>query len=112
MTRSTPSQDWYSSDDSLASAADAASSSLAPNPSAAASIDRAALKKQKVPVPAAGSDAAKLGLGDKPCPICQDRFKSEWSDDEEEWVWWNATVVEGVVRARSLSPLVSCYRVD
>ncbi|BGO97418.1 pre-mRNA cleavage complex 2 protein Pcf11 [Rhodotorula toruloides] len=91
----TKEEDWYSSDDSHASAADASSSSLAPT--TAPSIDRAALKKQKVPVPAAGSDAANLGLGDKPCPICQDRFKSEWSDEEEEWVWWNATVVDGVL---------------
>ncbi|BGP25604.1 pre-mRNA cleavage complex 2 protein Pcf11 [Rhodotorula toruloides] len=90
-------EDWYSSDESHASAADASSSSLTPASSSAPSIDRAALKKQKVPVPAAGSDAANLGLGDKPCPICQDRFKSEWSDEEEEWVWWNATVVDGVL---------------
>lgn len=49
-------------------------------------------------MPAAGTPEAELGLGDKPCPICQDRFKSEWSDEEEEWVWWNAVVVDKVVR--------------
>lgn len=61
--------------------------------------------KKKVPVPPAG------GLGDKPCPICRDKLKSEWSDDEEEWVWWNAVVVEGTVRLRFslvLTPSVSC----
>jgi len=47
--------------------------------------------KKKVSVPPAG------GLGDKPCPICQDKLKSEWSDEEEEWVWWNAVNVEGTV---------------
>ncbi|GAA5833559.1 hypothetical protein JCM3766R1_002574 [Sporobolomyces carnicolor] len=59
--------------------------------SAAGAIDRAALMKKKVSVPPAG------GLGDKPCPICQDKFKSEWSDEEEEWVWWNAVNVEGTL---------------
>lgn len=68
-------------------------------------IDRAALQKLKVAVPAAGSAEADLGLGDKPCPICQDRFKSEWSDEEEEWVWWNAVVVDKVVSPRNLSRL-------
>ncbi|GAA5909393.1 hypothetical protein JCM5296_007023 [Sporobolomyces johnsonii] len=104
----TKEDDWYTSD--LASsptfAADdpsSASSHRSPSkPSStststttsagAATLDRAQLQKQKVPVGADGQ-----GLGDKPCPICQDRFKSEWSDDEEEWVWWNAVVVDGTL---------------
>ncbi|GAA6044072.1 hypothetical protein JCM8097_005017 [Rhodosporidiobolus ruineniae] len=100
----TKEEDWYTSSASpeSAAAAAAASSSLASGSTSSAtaapgSIDRAALSKQKVPVPAAGSEGAHLGLGDKPCPICQDRFKSEWSDEEEEWVWWNATVVDGTL---------------
>lgn len=62
-------------------------------------------------MPAAGTPEAELGLGDKPCPICQDRFKSEWSDEEEEWVWWNAVVVDKVVRF-SLSLSLSLSRRD
>ncbi|GAA5930066.1 hypothetical protein JCM1841_000667 [Sporobolomyces salmonicolor] len=98
----TKEDDWYTSD--LASSPtfasdDPSSSSSRRSPSkpsltsttasAAATLDRAQLEKQKVPVGANGQ-----GLGDKPCPICQDRFKSEWSDEEEEWVWWNAVVVD------------------
>ncbi|GAA5914453.1 hypothetical protein JCM6882_003022 [Rhodosporidiobolus microsporus] len=102
-------EDWYTSSSSTDSTSATASSALAshstgpgaPSSSSSANgpIDRAALLKQCVPVPAAGSsssDTAAGGeLGTKPCPICQDRFKSEWSDEEEEWVWWNATVVNG-----------------
>ncbi len=30
----------------------------------------------------------------KPCPICKEAFKSQWSEDEEEWIWLNAIHVE------------------
>ncbi|GAA5992830.1 hypothetical protein JCM10908_001359 [Rhodotorula pacifica] len=102
----TSEEDWYTSDSTHhpLSAADQPSSSLLSAGAAAtasqagnSTIDRAALQKLKVAVPAAGSPEAELGLGDKPCPICQDRFKSEWSDEEEEWVWWNAVVVDKVL---------------
>ncbi|GJN90071.1 hypothetical protein Rhopal_003069-T1 [Rhodotorula paludigena] len=99
------SSDWYtsdslttgelshSSDPSAASGFSTTGGGGAASGSAAGAgaIDRAALRKLKVPVPAGG------GLGDKPCPICQDKLKSEWSDDEEEWVWWNAVVVDGTL---------------
>jgi len=55
-----------------------------------------------VPVPPASAAGAGESLGDRPCPVCQDKLKSEWSDDEEEWVWWNAVVVDGVVRLQFL----------
>ncbi|GAA5872978.1 hypothetical protein JCM3774_004890 [Rhodotorula dairenensis] len=102
----TSEEDWYTSDATHhpLSAADQPSASLLSAGAAAAAsqagngaIDRAALQKLKVAVPAAESGEAELGLGDKPCPICQDRFKSEWSDEEEEWVWWNAVVVDKVL---------------
>ncbi|TKY89706.1 hypothetical protein EX895_001491 [Sporisorium graminicola] len=34
-------------------------------------------------------------LASKPCPICKEAFKSQWSEDEEEWIWVNAIKVEG-----------------
>lgn len=116
--RSFPWQEWYTSDathhpqsnvdqpsSSLLSAGATAAAAAAASSGAGgqATLDRAALQKQKVAVPAAGSAEAELGLGDKPCPICQDRFKSEWSDDEEEWVWWNAVVVDKVVSRGTIS---------
>ena len=33
-------------------------------------------------------------LASKPCPICKEPFKSQWSEDEEEWIWLNAIQVE------------------
>ncbi|GAA5835826.1 hypothetical protein JCM5353_003362 [Sporobolomyces roseus] len=95
----TKEDDWYTSDNAssptfASDPSDLAGSSSSPTKSkgtAGSSIDRASLMKKKVPVPPAG------GLGDKPCPICRDKLKSEWSDDEEEWVWWNAVVVEGTL---------------
>lgn len=33
-------------------------------------------------------------LAAKPCPICKEAFKSQWSEDEEEWIWLNAIKVE------------------
>ncbi|CEH13287.1 mRNA cleavage and polyadenylation factor I/II complex, subunit Pcf11 [Ceraceosorus bombacis] len=32
----------------------------------------------------------------RPCPICKELFKSEWNEDEEEWIWKDATKVDGV----------------
>lgn len=33
-------------------------------------------------------------LAAKPCPICKEAFKSQWSEDEEEWIWLNAIKVD------------------
>ena len=33
-------------------------------------------------------------LASKPCPICKEAFKSQWSEDEEEWIWLNAIKVD------------------
>ncbi|PWY96894.1 hypothetical protein BCV70DRAFT_203229 [Testicularia cyperi] len=33
-------------------------------------------------------------LASKPCPICKEVFKSQWSEDEEEWIWLNAIKVD------------------
>ena len=29
------------------------------------------------------------------CPICKEKFQSVWSEEEEEWIWQNATEVDG-----------------
>ena len=65
-------------------------------------IDREALMKQKVVAP---SDAAAVAPGPDDidsgassahvCAICQEPFKSEWSEADEEWVFWNAVQVDG-----------------
>lgn len=44
-------------------------------------------------VPAPSDDP---GVATKPCPICKELFKSEWSEEEEEWIWKNAVKVNGV----------------
>ena len=50
-----------------------------------------ALKKRHVKVP---SDPALAAI---PCPICKEKFKSEWSEEHEEWVWWNAVAINDKV---------------
>ncbi|ORX36639.1 hypothetical protein BD324DRAFT_626645 [Kockovaella imperatae] len=44
----------------------------------------AQLKKKRVKVPSNSDIAAR------PCPICKELFKAEWSEEDEEWVWRNA----------------------
>ena len=38
------------------------------------------------------------------CPVCKETLKAEFNgddeDDEEEWIWRNATDVDGRVRSR------------
>ncbi|CAK9786138.1 hypothetical protein CC85DRAFT_283755 [Cutaneotrichosporon oleaginosum] len=65
----------------------------------------AALKRKWVRAPA---DPAKA----MPCPICKEQFKSEWSEDEEEWVFKNAVSVNGTIyhatcRAEKMSNAVA-----
>ena len=31
-----------------------------------------------------------------PCPICKEKFQSEWSEDDEEWIWRNAVEIDGI----------------
>lgn len=44
------------------------------------------LCSQTVVVPR--GDEAKLVS----CPICKEIFKSEWQEDDEDWVWKNAVM--------------------
>ena len=53
---------------------------------------RAELQSSWIPVP---SDPAKAAL---PCPICKEKFVSEYNEDEEEWIWMNAIEADGQVR--------------
>ncbi|OCF36838.1 hypothetical protein I316_01434 [Kwoniella heveanensis BCC8398] len=69
------------------------------------SAERLAQLRQKwVKVPSDSKKAAAV------CPVCKEAFKSEYSEDEEEWVWKNAININGVVyhatcRAEQLSAL-------
>lgn len=65
---------------------------MAPRADPAALAKRQAeLKKSWIPVP---SDPAKASL---PCPICKEKFISEYNEEEEEWIWKNAVDVDGQV---------------
>ncbi|RXK38292.1 hypothetical protein M231_04465 [Tremella mesenterica] len=71
----------------------------------------AQLKKRWVAVP---SDPA---LAAKPCPICKETFKGEWSEEEEEWVFKNALNVNGNIyhatcRAEQMSAVVAARLMD
>lgn len=58
------------------------------NTKAAAAADAAKrdaeLRAQYVVVPT-GDEAKPIS-----CPICKESIKSEWLEDDEEWVWKNA----------------------
>ncbi|RSH87338.1 hypothetical protein EHS25_003247 [Saitozyma podzolica] len=58
---------------------------------ASSKIAGEALQNRWVKVP---SDPAKAA---RPCPICKEPFKSEWSDEEETWIWKNAVEVDGKI---------------
>lgn len=58
---------------------------------AAAKIDRAALMQQWIVAP---TDPV---LASAPCPICKEKFTSEYSEDEEEWIWRNAVKADNKV---------------
>ena len=32
-------------------------------------------------------------LRNTPCPICQEKFESTWSEDVQDWIWQDATKV-------------------
>ncbi|CED85259.1 mRNA cleavage and polyadenylation factor I/II complex, subunit Pcf11 [Phaffia rhodozyma] len=36
-------------------------------------------------------------VASRPCPICKEAFKGEFSEDEEEWLWFNAVEEDGVI---------------
>ncbi|KAF4554006.1 Hypothetical protein D9617_5g068810 [Elsinoe fawcettii] len=50
-------------------------------------------KKRRKWVVAGGSG----GKGNKSCPICQEEFVAEWSEEAQEWVWNDAVEVGGRV---------------
>lgn len=54
----------------------------------AGKIDYDALKSKFVLVP------TNKHLASLPCPICREKFTSEWADDVEAWVWKNAIEVK------------------
>lgn len=40
----------------------------------------------------APNDAA---LRNAPCPICQEKFESTWSEEAQDWIWHDASKVGG-----------------
>ncbi|WVF71472.1 hypothetical protein IAT40_006277 [Kwoniella sp. CBS 6097] len=78
---------------------------LQPTAATQISAERLAQLRQKwVKVPSDSKKAAAV------CPVCKEAFKSEWSEEEEEWVWKNAININSVVyhatcRAEQLSAL-------
>ncbi|SGY15198.1 BQ5605_C013g07284 [Microbotryum silenes-dioicae] len=54
-----------------------------------AKLDLQLLRKSKVVAPSGGDE--------RRCGICREKFKSEWSEEEEEWVYWNGVKVEGTI---------------
>ncbi len=97
--------DWISSDTvdlSYDQAEGAAGTGAGPS-KASAGVDRAELLKKKVVVP------TDRTLADRPCPICKEKFKSQWNDADEEWVYYNAVEVDGAVsRCFSVKGLSAC----
>lgn len=69
--------------------AEGSSSTVKADPSV---VDRAQLLQRKVIAP---TDPAMLAI---PCPVCKERFKSEWSEEDEDWVFKNAVDMDGTVR--------------
>jgi len=85
--------DWISSDTVDVSYDHPEGPAAGPSKPSAA-VDRAELLKRKVVVP------TDRTLADRPCPICKEKFKSEWNDADEEWVYYNAVEVDGAVSTR------------
>jgi hypothetical protein len=49
--------------------------------------------KESTPQPDATIPAPTGALADQPCPICKEKFHSEWDEEKEDWVWKNAIKV-------------------
>lgn len=82
----------------VVSADGASVSAVKANANSALKVDPVTIAKRReelsnawIPVP---SDPSKAAL---PCPICKEKFISEYNEDEEEWIWKNAIQVEGQI---------------
>ncbi|KAK4052662.1 mRNA 3' end processing factor [Microbotryomycetes sp. JL201] len=84
-------EDWITAEDDTLNDALAPGSNGAAKAAQAVKLDRAELRKRKVAAP---TDTAKLA---KPCPICKEKFKAEWSEADEEWVFYNCVDVGGTL---------------
>lgn len=77
---------------------------LSPVPKVSSEEREAKLRASYVVIPP-GDEARRTT-----CPICKETIKTEFLDDEEEWVWRNAVSVKGKVRhvvSRSQTPLLT-----
>jgi len=85
-------QDWIhvrEDDASASSATNPAHSSTSTKSSNAAANSKDTIAESTVIAP--------IDKINKPCPICQEKFKSFYSDAEEEWLLKNAVMVDGVI---------------
>lgn len=60
---------------------------------AAAAVERDASLRQMYVVVPPGDESKTIK-----CPICKEQLKTEFMEDDEEWVWRNAIMVKGKVR--------------
>lgn len=49
--------------------------------------------KESTPTTNTSIRAPTGALADQPCPICKEKFQSEWDEEKEDWVWKNAIKV-------------------
>ncbi|KAG9127640.1 hypothetical protein FRC07_011384 [Ceratobasidium sp. 392] len=93
------SRSWFiTRDDWIHGDRDAGESTTTVKAQAAAAAERQAKLRASFVIIPPGEEA-------KPavCPICKESIKSEYLEDEEEWVWRNAANVKGQVRRLPLS---------
>ncbi|CAG8543431.1 10925_t:CDS:10 [Paraglomus occultum] len=85
-------EDWIhvrEDDTSASSATNPAHSTTSTKSSSAATNAKDTIAESTVVAP--------IDKINKPCPICQEKFKSFYSDAEEEWLLKNAVLVDGVI---------------
>ena len=51
--------------------------------------------RESIPQPDVTIHAPTGALADQPCPICKEKFDSEYDEEKEDWVWKNAIKVGG-----------------
>jgi pre-mRNA cleavage complex 2 protein Pcf11 len=77
----------------------------------AAAAQTAKEEQEEAPMPVSKivrpSDPVKAS---RPCPICKEGFQSEFSEEDEEWLWVDAIELDGIVSALSLARVFSLRR--
>ena len=60
-------------------------------------VNKTSQVRESTPQPDATIPAPPGPLADQPCPICKEKFNSEWDEEKEDWVWRNAIKVGGKI---------------